>query len=178
MLYFWITTAVHRAQRQESTPSRFGPRPKGRMRRKNHFSSESSLDKMATSSSTGSAVTTPSKASSPSPLVGSAVAYSRSSSGGSTTLPEKSLTSKRKASTTSLTLWLLINLNDWPTIFQKRHSVPSSIQALQVLFAIMVRVLMTGYARFLFFVPKTKAIRNLELIKIRLTKYVQLNSCK
>jgi len=117
MLYFWITTAVHRAQRQESTPSRFGPRPKGRMRRKNHFSSESSLDKMATSSSTGSAVTTPSKASSPSPLVGSAVAYSRSSSGGSTTLPEKSLTSKRKASTTSLTLWLLIS-EIWMTDLQ------------------------------------------------------------
>ena len=140
MLYFWITTAVHRAQRQETTPSRFGPRPKGRMRRKNHFSSESSLDKMATSSSTGSAVTTPSKASSPSPLVGSAVAYSRSSSGGSTTLPEKSLTTKRKASTTSLTLWLLIS-EIWMTdlqFFQRRHSVPFSIQALQVLFAIMV----------------------------------------
>merc|ERR1719423_525731 len=91
MLYFWITTAVHRARHESGSPgSRFGSKPKGRMRRKNHFSSESSLDKMATSSSTGSAVTTPSKASSPSPLVGSAVAYSRSSSGGSTTLPEKS----------------------------------------------------------------------------------------
>jgi len=122
MLYFWITTAVHRARHESGSPgSRFRSKPKGRMRRKNHFSSESSLDKMAgppgspgnggSSSSSGSSSSgtmSPSKASSPSPLVTSTAAvisYSRSSSGGSTTLPEKPICSKRKTSTTSLTLW-------------------------------------------------------------------------
>jgi len=125
MLYFWITTAVHRARHESgSTGSRFGSRPKGRMKRKNHFSSESSLDKMAgpsgspgnggsSSGSSTSGTMSPSKASSPSPLVtatAAVISYSRSSSGGSTTLPEKpwkSMCSKRKASTTSLTLWPL-----------------------------------------------------------------------
>jgi len=123
MLYFWITTAVHRARHESGSPgSRFGSKPKGRMRRKNHFSSESSLDKMAgppgspgnggSSSSSGSSSSgtmSPSKASSPSPLVAATAAvisYSRSSSGGSTTLPEKPMCSKRKTSTTSLTLWI------------------------------------------------------------------------
>jgi len=117
MLYFWITTAVHRARQESTSSGRFGSKPKGRMRRKNHFSSESSLDKMGSNHSPNGGSTptpsgvnsSPSKSSSPSPLVGPShiVSYSRSSSGGSTTLPEKSVTGKRKSSTTSLNLWLL-----------------------------------------------------------------------
>lgn len=138
MLYFWITTAVHRARQESTSSGRFGSKPKSRMRRKNHFSSESSLDKMgSTHSPNGGSTPTPSsvnsnpsKSSSPSPLVGPShiISYSRSSSGGSTTLPEKSVTGKRKSSTTSLNLWLL----KWNNMTELTACTPSTVGCLWI----------------------------------------------